>query len=412
MKKTIFYLSNSNSELFPSNSRSKFRTYLDIDKLNYLPDQDIEAALKSVTYDNTREDTLVEDQLLGIRTNICDYSIRNSSYDRIISLIHSPKGENQTVQLNFNNPTFFPTSKQQLSRAWFEIIDLETNRAPNFKAGSPTFMHIVLRENKSKMKKPFNIFLDSSCEKSKKSYPENNNMEFCVELPERMSFRKNWHLTLKSLFMTNNFFNVHSCEYTYMRFRYATPTNIKKVKLKDGVFKTLSEIIKSIEASFKENGVRLLVSETSNGVKFYLQNLLDKEEVHLHLGPYLAHLLGFNSYIGEKQSHKFVSEESKSWESSYTPNIHALLPKNLVVCCDIVDNTIFSGQFVKLLRLVNTPLGLSSDIISFDFLQNELYELEVKEFGRIHIRIADVTGEIVRCDPTIPTRLQITFVNV
>ena len=414
MSKTIFYLSNSDSALYPENSRSKFNSYIEIDKLDYLPHEHIEAAISSVTYDNSREDTLLEDQLLGIRSNIIHYTIRNGEFDKIISLIHAPKGEkNRTIQLKFNNPVFFATSKQQLSRAWFEIIDLETNTAPNFKAGFPTVLHILVRESVTTMKKPFNIFLDSSCPKSKNVYPENTNMEFSIELPERLTFRKKWHVTLKTLFLTNKFFNLHSCDYTYIRFRYSTPTNIARVNLEDGFFRSLTDIVNSIEKSFKENDVKLAVSEESNHVRFYLQNdLLEREELHLFLNPYLSHLLGFTSYIGEKQSHKFKSDESKTWLSSYSANIHSLLPQNLVVCCNIVDSTVFGGQFVKLLRLVNTPLGLSSDIISFDFLQNELYELEVKEFGRIHVRIADVSGGIIKCDPKIPTRLQIMFVNM
>ena len=163
MTKTIFFLSNSDSKLYPSNSRSKFDSYIDTEKLDYLPNENIEAAIKSVTYDNTRDNSLIEDELLGIRSNICDFTIRNSGYDRIISLLHSPKGENNTVQLNFKNPTFFPTSKRQLSRASFEIINLKTNSPPNFKAGSPTYIQVAVRERQSKMKKPFNIFLDSSC---------------------------------------------------------------------------------------------------------------------------------------------------------------------------------------------------------------------------------------------------------
>ena len=413
MTKTIFFLSNSDSKLYPSNSRSKFDSYIDTEKLDYLPNENIEAAIKSVTYDNTRDNSLIEDELLGIRSNICDFTIRNSGYDRIISLLHSPKGENNTVQLNFKNPTFFPTSKRQLSRASFEIINLKTNSPPNFKAGSPTYIQVAVRERQSKMKKPFNIFLDSSCPKSKKSYPSNNNMEFCIELPERMNFKRKWQVTLKSLFITNGFFNVHSCGYTYMRFRFSTPTHIKRVKLADGVYKTLSDILTLIKESFKDNDVKLLVNQTSNQIKFYVENdLFEQEEIHLYLNPYLSHLLGFNSFIGEDQLHKFDSEESKVWESSYPANIYSLLPKNLVVCCDICENTIFGGQYVKLLRLVNTPLGSSSDIISFDFLQNEFLELGFTEFGRIHIRIADVTGENVKCDPSIPTRLQIMFVNV
>ena len=45
-----------------------------------------------------------------------------------------------------------------------------------------------------RMKKPFNIFLDSTCENSKLLYSDINNMEFKIDLPERMvySIPPNW----------------------------------------------------------------------------------------------------------------------------------------------------------------------------------------------------------------------------
>ena len=67
------------------------------------------------------------------------------------------------------------------------------------------------------MKKPFNIFLDSSCPKSKKLYPKNNNMEFTIDLPERMDFRRNWHVALKSLFIPNKFVTFDDC---YVKYYY------------------------------------------------------------------------------------------------------------------------------------------------------------------------------------------------
>ena len=93
-------------------------------------------------------------------------------------------------------------------------------------------------------------------------------------------------------------------------------------------------------------------------------------------------------------------------------NLCLLTPRNLIVCCDVVDDTIFGGQHVRLLRLVTNPMNKESDILTFDFLQNEYVELSVKEFKSIKIRIVDVSGETINCDSTIPTRLQLMFVNV
>ena len=51
--KNIFYCSNAHKELFSNNTRSNFNSYIDISDLNYLhDDDDIEATIKSITFDN------------------------------------------------------------------------------------------------------------------------------------------------------------------------------------------------------------------------------------------------------------------------------------------------------------------------------------------------------------------------
>ena len=50
--KNIFYCSNAHAEIFKNNSRSNFNSYIDIHHLEYLHDDNIEAAIKSITYDD------------------------------------------------------------------------------------------------------------------------------------------------------------------------------------------------------------------------------------------------------------------------------------------------------------------------------------------------------------------------
>ena len=69
--------------------------------------------------------------LYGVRSNISDSTIRNNNYNNIISLFvgNTTKG---VEHVEFRNPSFFNTRKELLSRAWFQIIDLNTNLPPNF----------------------------------------------------------------------------------------------------------------------------------------------------------------------------------------------------------------------------------------------------------------------------------------
>ena len=44
--KNIFFCSSMQSDMFPQNTRSKFDSYIDVNDLEYISDNDIEAAIK------------------------------------------------------------------------------------------------------------------------------------------------------------------------------------------------------------------------------------------------------------------------------------------------------------------------------------------------------------------------------
>tara|TARA_Y100000310_G_C20300961_1_gene631757 strand:+ start:134 stop:517 length:384 start_codon:yes stop_codon:yes gene_type:complete len=50
--KNIFFSSNTQNDLFPSNARNSFHSYIDANDLHYIPDKHLLAALKSITFDN------------------------------------------------------------------------------------------------------------------------------------------------------------------------------------------------------------------------------------------------------------------------------------------------------------------------------------------------------------------------
>ena len=63
-----------------------------------------------------------------------------------------------------------------------------------------------------------------------------------------------------------------------------------------------------------------------------------------------------NKILGFKvtdESRRFeLSKRSHLIEALYIPNIHAYTPKSIIVTCDIVDETVFGGERLKLLRLI------------------------------------------------------------
>ena len=55
MRRNIFYVSNTQTTLFPHNTRTKFDQYIDVHSLNYIKQDDIEVAVKSIAFDNNNQ---------------------------------------------------------------------------------------------------------------------------------------------------------------------------------------------------------------------------------------------------------------------------------------------------------------------------------------------------------------------
>ena len=147
-----------------------------------------------------------------------------------------------------------------------------------------------------------------------------------------------------------------------------------------------------------ENG-RVKIKRTHNIRKGY------KSE--LRLSKYLASILGFTSSPKLYQALRF--DQDAEYIASHNPNLFLVYPKNLIVGCNIVDDTIFGGQNVKLLRLITNSDNLESDILTFQFQQDEKVMLGIREFKSIHISIMDATGSPVKSESNFPSRLQLMF---
>ena len=114
---------------------------------------------------------LFQSTLYGIRSNISDPTIRNAQYDTLVGVFQD-NGKQDVLNIELKNPSFFKTRKELLSRAHFDIFDLDANKNKQNNTGSPTYIHVIVKAAPIRMKSPFTIFLDSSCPISKLLYPE------------------------------------------------------------------------------------------------------------------------------------------------------------------------------------------------------------------------------------------------
>ena len=345
---------------------------------------------------------------LALKSNIADYSIKNSSFDRILAIFDANKLQRQAVQVDFKNPSFFKTTKEKLAAADFQIIDTESDRLVNFSAGSPTYIHCLVKKESDMGKTSLKMVLDSSDKESKKLFPHNNNMQFTIKLPERMEFHGDWKVSLKSLFIPSRLDNVYE-DKCWLSFRGEDSYLDFPKHVRSGHYETERDLVKEITNIIKKEKKPFTVKFARTGRPVFTST---KDNVSIVLSSFLAHILGFTADVNEDNVLLSFPSKGTSRSPSFPPNIMALLPRNLIICCDVVDDTIFAGQHVKLLRLVtNNASSNATSISSFDFLQDETFDLKVKEFLTIEINILDVTGEVVLSDSILPTQLQLEFVR-
>ena len=435
----------------PGNRKKTGRRLVDIlnideDKIDH--DLTKEILTKSINYDYiklnkksilTTEESLLKPILMGIRSNIAIHSIRNNIYDQIVAVfnINNLSG---VREIEFKDPIFYPTSKEKLCNATFEIIDFLTNERPYFDVGSPTIINCVIR-TRMKENESFSVMLDSSCHKSKTLYDDNTPTNFRIELAERIILPENWGVSLKSLFLTNNLYNINSDKF-FMSYEeeyrpgdgnlplveYGPPRpgrrmperyylnelqgryeyHVNFIPIKPGSYKNLSQLVDAIQESFDEQNIRLNITTADDKtITIKTKSDVDGGTFKLKFSPYLSFTLGLTSDLQNVFEKSF--QKSQEIATIAEARLKMLNPKYIMVCADIVDETIFSGEQVKLLRMLVNTENNEQHVLNFDFLHPDIKSIKNREFSSIHITITDITGNPIMTDSFVPTLLQLQF---
>ena len=103
--RTIFFAKNMQNDLFPGNTRTSFETFTNTRDLSYIASGDIELAIKSITFDNTREDISTKEDCLALKTNLTSDTISSFGWDKIVSVFRVHADGVSVIE--FRNPTFF-----------------------------------------------------------------------------------------------------------------------------------------------------------------------------------------------------------------------------------------------------------------------------------------------------------------
>ena len=356
--------------------------------------------------------------LLGLRTNLTKPDIfKNCVYDTQLEFINVKDMSNGIQVFEVQHPTLYDTTIEKISNAKFEFIDIDTGRRPNFSLGTPTFIHFHVNDNK-KMSSKFNLFLDSSDKLSQEYFTTNTPSDFCIKLPERLEFNSKWEVALKNIFIGNDLYNIFSAScWFYIKMEVEgtfDSSRPKKIHLSDGMYNTTKELCDYIQSLFDREGYKLKISfkNKSNRIKILCEEKKPRwgyMRYNVILSPMLANILGFDR--SNKSEFVIPCHFRKSHVATYTPNVQLLIPRNFMILCDIVSESVFGSKSIKILKLLSSNFNGEREMINFDFHQEEFVDIAIKEFTSIRIQIVDTTGDLIKCGGRYPTRCQIQFMK-
>ena len=447
---SIVYISNAYSTQFPDNTDAEFKSYIDEKKLNYIPNSEISVAVKSISF--RWEDAYATNhgnKVFAVKSNFSLTPIvRSSSFSNIVATFsvnyYSPTYDN-LVSIDFENPIFFSTTKELLQRASFKIVELSTNKSIVYPlyGGHPTIIKCYIKEDSSKMKKPFKICLESDDEKSKQLFPNNNNTQFTVQLPKRYELgTQNWSVCLKSLFMTNKLFNVTTKSDCRIQVRYYEwkgtteggrklimdgSLETRKFDLKPGVYETEEHLLDAINELLSDQRYKLPISleldEYTGRFKFiWNKNNNDNIPImKIRIGGGLTAMLGFQNQVKNEFAVLSFNENKLTnnqlsvtrFGAFYDPNIMLLTPTELCVHCNIVGQSAVGSSSMSILAYVSTIKWMEDHMLSFYMKTNDFSKVTTNSFETINIKITDMDGDVIEeKDNTTSTILNLMFVNL
>ena len=418
--KSIWYCSSLQQDKFSNNTRSNFTNNFDVDDLNGIADGEIEVAIKNIYFDeeNIEENSkhslirnrprVYGDKVLSIRSNICFSSIVNSQYEKELCQFKVDRDHH----FEFVNPTYYTTSKELLANATFSIIDVKLRDTPDWKIGSPTYIQAIVR---SKMADSFSIYLESN-DKDSVNSKTNTNMNFTIDLPQRLQL-DGWDVCLKSIILPCRIWNIYDDDDYGFGWTHSSGPSMEKsagtfydtqpgcYEVEDIVYLMDKRLTRGwLKMTYKEDINRIVLDKT--------QNFSPRHTQYLKFFPYTAKILGFTKDVEDKGFDVTIRGHRGQQPviAKHPPNINFFSPKTIIVACNIVEDTIFGGERVKLLKVILNRMETNGDVIQYEFLQDEYVKLGINEFDRIKISICDVSGDNLKVDyKEIPTRLQLEF---
>ena len=230
-------------------------------------------------------------------------------------------------------------------------------------------------------------------------------MSFKTKLPEHFDLLGDWYLNLKKLIIPSKLNNIYKklCWVVYRendRFRgYAS--------IEDEYYPDIETLLKTLEDELEKAKIPML-TYINAGKVLITSSTNPNSKSKIYISPHLSMILGLHDELKEFKNDFSIQNTIVGKNMT---DINFLLPRNIIITCDLVEHTIFSAQQLKLLRLITNTKNTESPFLEFEFLQDEPVKMGVKDFETIEINILDVTGTVVKTESKLASYFEIELVK-
>lgn len=458
MTRAIVYLSNVDNDIFPDNTNSEFKSLLAKDTFKDIhPNNILLVGIRRLSFTITQKHSV---KVIGINSNIVKkHQIVNSNLFQLLWTFCLPsnieeedvnkqdsKLQPKTVEIINENPIYCQSSLEALKTASFRIFDTNTNKDINdlLDQTLPTVIEICYKTmSPTEDDSHFNVFVNSDHLESEKAFNDNNNMDFSILLPKTRHLENKWGVILRDLTMTNQFENVEENFYSIKYIEYDVKFHFGPdgmahplpdpsgqhitngpLFMKSGLYTSRDQFLTEVNRVLKNLKTSFIMISTyfeGNKIKIKRQDTkIDTQRKRgkvIKLSYRLAVALGFmqptNNLFAQKNGIRVNLTRIKNdgIDAQYPENINYFYPRQIVINCDLLSNSIIGNKQSRVLHLINVT-EIQGGTIKLNMKNTIIRDLDVHSFHKIRFWITNLEGGKLNVLSPMPTSLSLTFLKI
>jgi len=325
-------------------------------------------------------------KLLKIQCDEMNTQILNNTYSKDLEIIMPDYEINEGHYFyEFQTPSFIPLLTSEIDFLTFQVVN-EKNEIVNFKSGPATVLNMSLKKMECR-ENHFYIKLTSSDKDSK--FSELNSI-----LPYSLNLSKNWYVALKQISFPAifNTFPKERTNHLMVKTLESGSKTTKRVEhtINNGIYST-EDLVNILQTKIITHE-HLSMSYNDNRVAFHSTQFCS-----IYFTSELAKILGFQLPESSTDTHKISLEPNQTILCEREVDINFFKPSYLMIYTDLVKETIISGSYTNLLKIV--PINFDSDVSKLqtaEFIHLEFRELANHLINEIKIEIRDHSGNLIQ----------------